>query len=310
MARAGPDLRRVFFLNVPLGAVLAALVLARVPGGGLRRPARTGTDIGGAVTLTGGLIAVAYGVHESIGSGWLSAPTLVPLLGGLGLLGVFLVIEARVAAPLIPLATLGRRSLLSANLAAALLWASFLGLIYQATLFVQQVLGYPPLLAGASTIPMAVLAVGASAVVAPRLVGRLGAAMSLGVGMAVMGAGLLLLTRVPAAASYLLDILPAYLIIGVGIGIAQVTAEIAAFTGIDSREAGLAGGAFETSREMGGALGLAVLVSVALAGTTDVTEAFRRTALGAAILAAASAVVAITLLRPTEAPAGHDRRRS
>lgn len=135
---------------------------------------------------------------------------------------------------------------------------------------------------------------------APGLITRLGAAKTLAIGMAVQGVGLLLLTRVPADAAYLIDIFPAYSIIGVGLGLAQVAMQIAAFAGVDKDETGLAGGTIETSREMGGALGLAVLVSMALGETPDVTGTFHRGALGAAIFAGASAVVAIALLRPTE----------
>jgi MFS family permease len=295
----GPGWQWVFFINVPLGALLAGLVLARVavdaPG-----PEHVRTDIGGAVTLTGGLVALTFGVHESIGAGWLSLQTLAPVLGGLGLLGAFVAVEAHVAAPLIPLVTLRKRPLMFANLCAGLLWASFLGLIYEATLFTQQVLHYSPLAAGACTIPIAVLSLGISAKVAPKVITRIGAARTLAIGMAIQGLGLLLLTRVPTHATYLVDILPAFSIVGVGLGFAQVAVQIAAFAGVERGEAGLAGGAVETSREMGGALGLALLVSIALSGTTSGTEVFHRSVLAAAIFAGASAVVAIALLRPVE----------
>jgi MFS family permease len=295
----GPGWHWVFFLNVPLGAVLAGLVLARVPADA-PRPGRARSDTGGAVTLTAGLIAATFGVHQSIGAGWLSAQVLVPLLGGLGLLVAFVAIEAHAAAPLIPLATLRKRSLLSANLAAALLWASFLGLIYEATLFTQQVLHYPPLAAGSATIPIAVLSLSVSAKLAPKVVARIGAAKTLAMGMVLLGAGMLLLTRVPTGASYLADLFPAFSIVGIGLGFAEVAVQIAAFTGVDENEAGLAGGAVETSREIGGALGLALLVSIALGGAANGTEAFHRSVLAAAIFAAAGALVAITLLRRTE----------
>jgi EmrB/QacA subfamily drug resistance transporter len=297
----GPGWEWVFFLNVPLGALLAGFVLARVPADALDL-ARGRADIGGAVTLTCGLIAVAFGVHESIAAGWLSTQTLLPTLVGLGLLAAFIGIEARVAAPLIPLRTLRKRSLLCANIAAGLLWASFLGLIYAATLFAQQVLDYTPLAAGASTIPIAVLSLSISATVAPRVITRLGAAVTFAMGMTVQAAGLLLLTRAPADAGFLLDILPAYSIVGVGLGFAQVAIQIAAFAGVEKGETGLAGGAIETAREMGGALGLAVLVSVAAARITDGAEAFHRGVFGAAIFATAGAIVAITLLRAAEHP--------
>jgi MFS family permease len=295
----GPGWPWVFFLNVPLGAVLAGLVLARVPADA-PQPRRARTDFGGALTLTGGLIAVTFGVHESVGAGWSSAQTLVPLLGGLGLLAAFLAMEAHVTAPLIPLATLRKRSLLFANLAAGLLWASFLGLIYEATLFTQQVLHYSPLAAGACTIPIAVLSLGISAKVAPRLITRIGAAKTLAIGLAIMSVGLLLLTRVPTDASYLVDIFPAFSIVGAGLGFAQVAVQIAAFAGVEKDEAGLAGGVIETSREMGGALGLALLVSVALSGTAGGTAVFQRSVLAAAIFAAAGAVVAVAFLRRAE----------
>jgi len=291
----------VFLINVPLGAVLAGFVLARVPVNAPHgKSART--DIGGAITLTAGLIAATFGVHESIGAGWLSAQTLVPLLGGLGLLSAFVAVEAHVASPLIPLAALRKRSLMFANLCAGLLWASLLGLIYEATLFTQQVLHYSPLAAGSATVPIAVLSLGISAKVAPKVITRIGAAKTLAIGMTILGAGVLLLTRVPSDASYLVDIFPVFSIVGLGLGFAQVAMQIAAFAGVERDEAGLAGGAVETSREMGGALGLALLVSVALRGTTNGTEVFHRSVLAAAIFAAASAVVAVVLLRPAERP--------
>jgi hypothetical protein len=166
----------------------------------------------------------------------------VPLLAGLALLGGFVAHEGRVPVPLIPLVTLRKRSLLFANLAAGLLWASFLGLIYHATLFVQQVQGYSPLAAGASTIPIAVLSLAVSARLAPRVIGRLGAAPALAVGMAVQGAGLLLLARVPENVTFLIDLLPAYAVVGIGLGLAQVAVQIAALAGVAADEANRARG--------------------------------------------------------------------
>jgi MFS family permease len=131
---------------------------------------------------------------------------------------------------------------------AGLLWASFLGLIYEATLFTQQVLHYTPLLAGSATIPIAVLSLSISARVAPKVITRIGAAKTLAIGMAVQGVGLLLLTRVPSDASNAVDILPAFSIVGVGLGFAQVAMQIAALAGVERDEAGLAGGARRTAR--------------------------------------------------------------
>ena len=144
------------------------------------------------------------------------------------------------------------------------------------------------------------LSLAVSALLAPRVIDRLGAARTLAAGMAVQGVGLVLLTRVPEHAAYLVDLFPAYSVVGIGLGLAQVAVQIAAFAGVVEDEAGLAGGAVETSREMGGALGLAVLVSIALGGALDRTEVFHRSVAVAAAFAGASAVVAMVLLRPTE----------
>lgn len=182
----------------------------------------------------------------------------------------------------------------------ALLWASFLSLIYETTLFAQQVLGYSPLAAGASTIPIAVLSLIGSARVAPAVIERIGAARTAALGLALLGAGMLMLTRVPADGSFLGNLLPAYAVVGVGLGLAEVSVQIAAFAGVGDEEAGIAGGAIETSRELGGALGLALVVSIAVAGTSGLTAAFHRGALGAAVFAAASAVVAAIWLRRAE----------
>jgi EmrB/QacA subfamily drug resistance transporter len=289
----------VFFLNVPAGAALVAAALYRVPAD--RPDAQAGrSDTRGAVALTAGLIAVALGVHESAVDGWVAPQTLVPILGGLALLRAFVAIEARSDSPLMPLSTLRTPSLGFANLVGALLWASFLSLIYEATLFAQQVLGYSPLAAGASTIPIAVLSLVASARVAPAVIARIGAARTAGLGMALLGAGMLMLVRVPADGSYLGDLLPAYCVVGAGLGLAEVSVQIAAFAGVADEDAGVAGGAIETSRELGGALGLALIVSIALNGTTGLTAAFHHGVVGAGVLALASAVVAATWLRRAE----------
>lgn len=174
-------------------------------------------------------------------------------------------------------------------------------------------LHWSPLAAGASTIPIAVLSLGVSAVIAPRLISRISAPPALALGMAIQALGLLLLLRVPAHANYLSDLAPAYSIVGIGLGLAQVAVQIAAFADVAADEAGLTGGALETAREMGGALGLALLVSLAVGGATDLTDAFHHSMLGGAAFAGLSALVASTVLyragqradavrRPTNSP--------
>jgi EmrB/QacA subfamily drug resistance transporter len=291
----GPGWPWAFFLNVPVGLALSALILHYVPSDPARER-RARTDLRGAITLTVGLMAIAFGVHQSIEAGWVSFATLAPLLGGLALLGLFVRNEGRSATPLIPLTTLRKRPVLLANLAAGLLWASFLGLIYQNTLYLQQSQGYSPLATGASTLPIAIISLLVSARVAPALMNRIGAARTLVAGMVVQAAGMLWLVGVSAEVDYLTELFLPFSVIGLGLGLAEVAVQVAALAGVSTEESGLAGGALETSREMGGALGLAVLVSIALSGA-DQTAEFHRSVLTAAVLAAASAAVAAILAR-------------
>ena len=287
----GPGWPWAFYINVPVGIVLFVL-LARMPAEA-ERPARERADATGAIALTLGMMAVAFGVHETIEYGWVSWQALLPLLGGLALLGGFVVHEGRASTPLIPLRTLRKPSLLWANVAAGLLWASFLGLIYQATLFMQQVQGYSPLASGAATLPIAFVSLFIAAQVAPGCVNRIGAAPTIGVGLLIMGAGMLLLSGVPEQADYLTDFVPGYTVIGLGLGLAEMATPLAALAGVREGESGLASGAVETARELGGSLGLALLVSIALGAAVDGTDAFHRSVIGAAIFAAVGAVAGV-----------------
>ena len=225
---------------MPVGIVLAALILHCVPADPAARQ-RARADLRGALTLTASLMAIAFGVHQSIEAGWLSAATLAPLLGGLALLALFVRNEGRSAAPLIPLTTLRKRSVVLANLAAGLLWASFLGLIYQNTLFLQQSQGYSPLATGASTLPIAIISLTVSARLAPRLMDRFGAAWTLAAGMLIQAAGLLLLLRVPGDVHYLGDLFLPFCLVGIGLGLAEVAVQIAALAGVSAEESGVAG---------------------------------------------------------------------
>lgn len=284
----GPGWPWAFFINVPVGIVLLALV-ARMPDGAVPEE-RARTDVGGAFMLTLGMMVAAFGVHQTIEHGWLAWESLGPIAGGVALLAAFARHEGRAASPLVPLATLRAPALVWANVAAALLWASFLGLIYQLTLYLQQVLGYTPLASGAATLPIAFVSLGISAWVAPRCVNRIGAARTIALGLAIMAAGMVLLAGAPERAGYLTDFLPGFAIVGLGLGLAEMATPLAALAGVRDEEAGLAGGAVETARELGGSLGLALLVSVALGS-------FQRGVLGAAILAGLGALLAFTRLR-------------
>jgi MFS family permease len=207
------------------------------------------------------------------------------------------------------------RTLTTANVVSALVMGSFFGTAFQTTLFLQQVLDYSPLRTGAANLAGAASSVVVAAAVAARVLGRIGAARTLVVGQAFAVAGLLHLSRAPADAVYWSDLLPAFLAIGIGIGLSGVAVQVAAFTGIPDKVSGLVGGMVSTAQEVGAALGLAIVATAAIARSGDVmhaegsqpvaqaiarTEGFQRGMLVAAGLSAAAALVAALLLRPAE----------
>ena len=306
----GPGWEWVFLVNVPIGVVLVALVLWLIPA---LPPAERGTaDVVGAVTVTGGLIAIVYAINQSVEDGWTSATTLGFLAGGVALLGLFVVAESRVRFPLVPLAMFRRRTLTGSIVVAALVFGSFFAIIYQGTLFMQQALGYSAIETGIAWLAATMSSLVVAGAVAPRVVGRLGPGATVAIGQGFGTASLLYLARVPSDASYWSDLFPAFLAFGIGIGMSTIAIQVAAFTGIEARVSGLAGGLVETAREVGGAFGTAVVATVAIAQADDVlagsaggaadqaralTEGFQQGALVAAGLSLAAAVIAPVLLR-------------
>jgi EmrB/QacA subfamily drug resistance transporter len=310
---SGPGWEWVFLINVPVGLAFVALVTRFVP---QSPPAERGpTDLLGAVSVTAGVMAIVYAINKSVDYDWLSARTLGVLGGGLALLGVFVVAEARAPSPLVPLSMFRRPTLTAANVVAALLWASFFATIFQGTLLMQQVLRYSAIDTGVAWLAATASSLVIAGAIAPHVVGRIGAGVTLVVGQLVMAAGLLHLAQVPADATYWADLFPGFLGIGVGIGFSAMAVQVAAFTGVEEAVSGLAGGMVETAREVGGAVGVAVVATVAIARTEDVvvalgggpgaeaialTEGFQRAALVAAGLSVASALAAGILLRRAE----------
>lgn len=308
---SGPGWEWIFLVNVPIGVVLVGLIMRFVPAS---PPAQRGkADLLGGVSVTAGLMAIVYAVNKSVDHGWTSATTLGFLAGGAVLLGLFVVIESRTASPLLPLSMFRRRTLTTANVVAALVYGSFLATIYQASLFMQQVLRYSALRTGVAYLAMATTALVVAGAIAARVVDRRGAATALVIGQLCSAAGLLHLSRAPADAAYWTDVFPGFFAVGVGIGFSGMAAQVAAFIGIEERVAGLAGGMVETAREVGGALGIAVVATVALARIDDVlgsdpgagrafalTEGFQRAALLAAALNVVGVAAAALLLRPAE----------
>jgi EmrB/QacA subfamily drug resistance transporter len=261
----GPGWQWIFLINVPIGVVLVALVLHYIPKG---EPAqRTSADLPGALTVTGGLMAIVYGINKSIDHGWTSGTVVGFLAAGAVLLAGFVAIEARSSSPLLPLNMFCRRTLTTANVVAALVFGSMFALIFQASLFMQQVLHYSATRTGVAYLAIAATSFVVSGAVAPKLIGGRGAGVALAVGQSSSALGLILLSQAPAHAAYWPDVFPGFMLIGIGIGFSAVAAQVVAFIGVEESVAGLAGGMVETSREIGGALGTAIVATVALAQT-------------------------------------------
>jgi len=316
---SGPGWSWVFLINVPVGLALVAGILKYVPA----HPAveRGPIDVLGAVTVTGGLMAIVYAVNHSAESGWTSGATLGALAAGVALLGLFGLVESRVRSPLMPLGILRLRTLTAANVVAVLLWGAFFAMIFQGTLFMGQVLGYSAIRTGVAWIAATASSLVIAGGVAPRVVSRLGAGTTLVIGQTVMALGLLLLSQAPVDATYWADLFPGFLAMGVGMGFSGMAVQVGAFLGVRESVSGLAGGLVETAREVGGALGVAVVATVAIARTDAVlaagpggagaeavalTEGFQRAMLVAAAISVAAAVAAAVLLRPAERAAATD----
>jgi EmrB/QacA subfamily drug resistance transporter len=257
----GPGWRWIFFINVPIGVVAALLAPAIVPEsrGGRRRET---FDVPGAVVLTAGLLLLIYTLGQTVNAGWTSARVVVGLPVAALLLLAFVLIEQRTDSPLIPLRIFRLPVLRIANVTAVLMMATLVTLFFFASLFMQQVLGYSPIRTGMAYVPLALI-VSVGAGVATQLVTKAPAKPVLMAGLLMSAAGLLLLARAPVHAHYAVDLLPAFLITGIGMGLAFVPLQIAAFSGVDEPNSGLAAGLINTSQEGGGALGVAIAATIA-----------------------------------------------
>jgi EmrB/QacA subfamily drug resistance transporter len=279
----GPGWRWVFFVNVPIGiltAVLASRLLAES-----RDEDRTRSyDVLGALTVTAGLVLFVYALVNTNQYGWSSARTIGELIGAAVLLLAFVVIEARVAShPLVPLQIFRSRSLSGANAVALTLGLALFAVFYFLTLYMQQVLGFSPMQAGFAYLPITAGFIVIAGAASP-LIGRIGAKWPLTIGMLIAAAAYLLLLRLPDHGSYLTDILPAFIVLPLGAGLAFLSVTNAAVAGVDESEAGLASALLNTSQQVGGAVGLALLATIATAQTNGTLAAHPRAGLSHALV--------------------------
>jgi EmrB/QacA subfamily drug resistance transporter len=260
--------RWILFINVPIG-IAAALLAQRFISADLAtdEEAERNFDLSGAITATAGLSLLVLGIVRTSATGWGAASTLAFIVVGVVLLVVFVGIEGRLAkAPLMPLRIYRSRTLTSSNLVVLLLGGATFGMWFFLSLYLQEVRGYSSIQAGLAFLPMTLSIVGGS-VLASRLVTRVGAKPLLVVGMVAVTGGLVMFTDLAPHGTYLGDVLVPSVISALGIGLAFVPATISAVAGVASDEAGLASGLLNTSRLFGGALGLAVLATIATSHT-------------------------------------------
>jgi len=295
----------IFAVNVPLGAIVIATGLRVIPATASERSGRH-FDVAGAVLITASLVSVTFGIVRTDTLGWGSAGVLGPLAGGLALLLAFLYVEGRVASdPLIPLSALRAGQLRAANAVVTLLYAAFFPVWFFLTLYLQQVLHFDAIDAGLSFLPMT-MSIFIASTLAPRLVGRFSVRPLIALGMLCAAAGMALLTGVAPGGSYAANVLPGATLAAVGFGLSLVPATIVAMHSLPPEQSGLGSGLLNTSRLMGGALGLAVLSTIADAQTRAqisegpahaLTSGFDLAFAIGALLALAGALAAGVLLR-------------
>jgi len=306
------DWHWIFLVNLPIGVTVFILTLLLIPADHVRAAKRQ-VDVAGAVTVTAALMLAVYAVVKGNDVGWLTARTLGLLVASAALFGVFLLIESRIAAPLVPLRLFRLRNLSTASVVGILWSAAMFALFFLSAQYLQLVLGFDPLQVGLAFLPanliMGVFSLGLSA----KVVMRFGIKTPTVVGMSLIAAGLLLFARAAADGNFAVDVLPGMVVVGLGIGLAFNPVLLAAMSDVEPSESGLASGVTNTAFMMGGALGLAVLASVAASRTETLSASgsdplaalnggYHLAFLLGAVFAAAAAVVAAKFLRVERAP--------
>ncbi|MBD0290983.1 MAG: MFS transporter [Thermoleophilia bacterium] len=263
----------IFFVNLPIAGAALLLVPRYV-----RESRADGLakhfDAWGAVTVTVSLMLLVYGLTQSTNNGWTSWKTIGSLVVSALVMAVFLAIELRSHSPLVRLGIFRRRTLSGANVIGFLLGTMIFGIFFMLTLYMQQVLGFSAMQTGVGYLAVALTAV-VSAGLSQALVTRFSVKPVLTAGMLLLGGGLLYFTQVSPGGSYVADLLPGFILTGIGMGFSFVPISIAALAGVEGPEAGLASGLINTSQQIGGALGLAILATVATTRTENLTPAGR-----------------------------------
>jgi EmrB/QacA subfamily drug resistance transporter len=261
----------VFFVNTPI-ALLAAFLAPRLIDESRDQDRVRNFDAAGALTVTAGLSLLVYTMIDATNVGWGSTQTIVLLIVSVALLAAFVLIELRSRAPLVPFRVFKLPNITGANVSGLLIGASLFSMFFFVSLYMQQVLHYSPLKSGFSYLPLA-LTIIVSAGVASQLVTKFGFKPILASGLGLVAIGLLLFSRIPVDGTFAADVLPASLVAAAGLGFSFVPVTIAAVSGVRDDDAGLASGLINTSQQVGGALGLAILSTISISRTNDVMAA-------------------------------------
>jgi len=299
----GLSWRFTLFVNVPLG--LAAVVLSRVLAADAgREEAKVSLDVPGAVSLTGGILALTYGVTEATGEGFASTRVLIALALSAALLIAFVVVEKSSSQPLLPARMLRLRSVVAGNSVAALVSLVMIGVVFFNSLYLQEILGYSPIQAGLAWLPQTVLIMVVSNLGA-RIAAKLGERTLIAIGTLVLAAGMLLFLRTSAESDYVTVLIPAMLVTGIGVGLTFISVTMAATAGVPDRDQGTASGLIGTAQQVGTAVGLAILVNVAGSvtrvslpqGAGAVIAGYHQAFLVAAGVSCVAAIVALIVIK-------------
>jgi EmrB/QacA subfamily drug resistance transporter len=311
----------IFFVNVPVG--VAAIALTPF----LLRESRADLghrhfDVAGAASVTSALMLLVYALTRATTDGWSSATTIGLLAGAAALLGAFVAIELRSPSPLLPLRIFRLRTLTAANVTMAIVGSVAFSEFFLLTLYLQEVLHYSAIRSGVAFVAFALTVVVASNV-AQVVVGRVGVRSTLTTGLFLSAVSVALLTRLPVHGHYFSDIFPAFVLGGAGMGLSFVPVTIASLTGVERSDAGVASGLINTSRQIGGAIGLAAVSTIAATSTTHFVQSHAAVTASSAValdhgfqtalyvltaLLLAGAAVAAGLVRPALAPGEHAER--
>jgi EmrB/QacA subfamily drug resistance transporter len=308
----------VLWVNVPVGLIAAALAPSLIAESRSESQTRA-FDVAGAVSVTAGLSVLVYALVDASDAGWGSTQTIGLLAAAAALLAVFVGVERRSDAPLVPFRIFRLRTLTGANVVGILTGASLFSMFFFISLYMQQVLGYSAIKAGLSYLPLAVGII-VSAGIASQLTTRIGFKPVLATGMGLIAAGLIWFSQVSVGGGFVTDILGPSLLAAVGLGFAFVPQTIAAVAGVRDHEAGLASGLINTSQQVGGALGLAVLATIANSRSEDLfaegsgratalTEGFQSAFLAGAGIAILGLIAVLTLIRNRDSRAHIEAER-